>query len=249
MVLAAATAPVFGAVMLVLGGVVLAVSARYVWRAGAVVRASVVESLADVPAGTLVRVTGTAQQGDARPLSAPFSGRDCLALRYGVEERRLSPILLPWFVTIHEIAGADAFRVRTSASTVDVVEPAHTVVLDEQVVATVGPDAAPPDRIAQFEAGAAAIPRSTIWRDPPSVLRPLARFLGLGTRRYVEQRAVPGDEVTVVGRVASDGAGIDPRVVSDASPRRTVLRMATTSVAGLGIGAFALLLGVAMVLL
>lgn len=248
MVFASPTQSVFGVGMLGLGAVVLLVSARFVWRASAIVRGTAVESLETVPAGTLVRVSGTAQQGGEPLLSAPFSGRECLALRYSVEERRLSPMLLPWFVTVHERAGADAFQVRTYESTVDVVEPAQTVVLDRTTVATVGPRATPPDRIAQFEAGVAALPTATVWRDPPGVLEPLATLLSLGTRRYVEQRASPGDEVTVVGRTSGDGSGVDPRVVSNASPRRTVGRMAKTSVVGVAIGAFGVLLGVAMVL-
>ena len=238
----------FGAVMLVLGTVVLAVSARYVWRASAVLRATSVQSLANVRDGTLVRVTGIASQGAPSLLDAPFSGRACLALRYSVEERRLSPVLLPWFVTIHEVAGADAFRVRTPEATLDVVEPAHTVVLDEHEVATVDPGATSPDPIARFEQRVDAIPASTVWRDPPAPLQPLASLLSLGTRRYVEQRALPGDEVTVVGWVIDGSAGIDPLVIADGPPGQTLRRMARTSLFGLAIGAFAFLLGVAIVL-
>ncbi|MGM0398387.1 MAG: hypothetical protein ACQEQY_05275 [Halobacteriota archaeon] len=242
------SAAAFGAVVLVLGTIVLAVSARYVWRASAVLRATSVQSLATVQAGTLVRVTGTASQGDTPLLVAPFSGRECLALRYRVEERRSSPALLPWFVTIHEVAGADGFRVRTPEATLDVVEPAHTVVLDDHVVATVDPGSTPPDLIARFEQRVAAIPSSTVWRNPPAPLRPLASFLSLGTRRYVEHRVLPGDEVSVVGWVTDGSAGIDPLVIADGPPGRTLRRMATTSLFGLAIGAFAFLLGVAVVL-
>lgn len=234
--------------MLVLGGVVLAVSARYVWRASAVLRARSVPSLQTVPDGTLVRVTGTAQQGGEPLLTAPFSGRGCLVIRYSVEERRLSPVLLPWFVTIHEVAGADDFRVRTPETTLDVVEPAHTVVLDDHEVATVDPGSSPPDAIARFEQRVDAIPASTIWRDPPAPLRPLASLFSLGERRYVEQRALPGDEVTVVGWATDGSTGIDPLVIADGPPGRTFRRMARTSFFGLAIGAFALLLGVAIVL-
>lgn len=248
MVLAPPAQSLFGIGMLVLGGVVLAVSARYVWRASAVLRATSVQSLQTVTDGTLVRVTGTASQGDKSLLEAPFSGRECLALRYSVEERRLSPVLLPWFVTIHEVAGADAFRVRTPEATLDVVEPTHTVVLDDHEVATVDSGSTPPDLIARFEQRVDAIPTSTVWRDPPAALRPLASLLSLGTRRYVEQRALPGDEVTVVGWATAGSTGIDPLVIADGPPGRTLRRMATTSLFGLAIGAFAFLIGAAIVL-
>ena len=120
MVSAPSGSVLFGSVLALIGGLVLAFSARYVWRATAVRRARKVSSLADTPPGTLVRVSGTAKQASDL-LTAPFSGQDCLALRYAVEERRLSPGLLPWFVTLHETAGSNPFRVRTSETVVDVV--------------------------------------------------------------------------------------------------------------------------------
>lgn len=229
--------------MVLVGAVVLAVSARYVWRASAVVRASDADSLDGVAAGSLVRVGGEARRGDADPLVAPFSGADCVALRYAVEERRLPPFLplLPRYVTVHENAGGDAFHVRTGLATVRVTAPAGSVVADGRVVATVGPDDDPPERVARFEREVDAVPVSTVRRDPPAPLEPLARALSLGTRRYTEQRVSPGDGVTVVGRV--DAAGVDPLVVSDRPPAATLLRMARTSVAGFGVGLGGLLVG------
>ncbi|ESP87533.1 hypothetical protein [Candidatus Halobonum tyrrellensis] len=231
----------FGAAMVLVGAVVLAVCARYVWRASAVVRASDADSLDGVADGTLVRVAGETRRGDADPLVAPFSGVDCVALRYAVEERRLSPVLLPWYVTVHETAGGDGFRVRTAAAAVPVTAPAGSVVLDERTVATVGPDDDPPERVARCERAVTAVPASTVWRDPPRPLAPLARALSLGTRRYTERRASPGDEVTVVGR--ADGAGVDPVVVSDRPPGATLYRMARTSLAGVAAGLGGVLLG------
>ena len=248
MVSAPSGSVLFGSVLALLGGLVFAFSARYVWRATAIRRACDVSSLADTPPGTLVRVSGRAKQASDL-LTAPFSGRDCLALRYAVEERRLSPGLLPWFVTLHEAAGSDAFRVRTPETVVDVVAPAHTVVLDRDVVATVPIDGDLPDRIARFEETTAALPEATFWRDPPSLLRPLVTTLSLGTRRYTEQRAVPEATLTVVGRVTDDDDGIDPLVVSDTTPTATIFRMAKTAVAGVSIGVLALGVGLAVLLL
>ncbi|CCQ35142.1 hypothetical protein HTIA_p3040 (plasmid) [Halorhabdus tiamatea SARL4B] len=103
--------------------------------------------------------------------------------------------------------------------------------------------AEPTERIATFERDHEAIPASTRWQHPPGFLAPLARTLSLGTRRYSEQRAAVGADITVVGRVTPDRSGLDPIVVSDGSPIATVGRMAKTSIAGVLIGVVGLLLG------
>ncbi|GGL44279.1 hypothetical protein GCM10009037_29580 [Halarchaeum grantii] len=249
MVLGFSGSQLFGVGLAVIGMVVLAFSGRYVWRATGIYRAAAVSTLGETTPGTLVRISGTAQQGEADLLSAPFSGRDCLALRYAVEERRLSPVLLPWFVTIHELAGSDTFRLRTSEADIDIVEPAHTVTLERNIVATVPPSDDPPERIERFERGAAAVPVTTYWREPPSLLQPITRLLSIGTRRYSEQRATPGDDLTVVGRVTERRDGVNPLVVSDRPPRQTFLRMTKTSLVGLCIGVFVVVLGLVLVLL
>ncbi|WP_245779524.1 hypothetical protein [Halostagnicola kamekurae] len=180
---------------------------------------------------------------------APFSGTDCVALRYQIEERRFSALyLFPWYVTVHEATGAVTFDVQTETGTIPVVEPARTVALSTEVVPTTGSATDPPERIQQFEQESDNVPPSTVWRDPPSVVRPLFSVLSIGTRRYSEQRAAVGDKLTVVGRVTDGGSGIDPLVVSDRSPAETVFRMAKTSLGGLLIGVVGLLLGIFLVL-
>jgi hypothetical protein len=237
----------YGVALAIVGTIVLAFSGRYVWRATSIYRAEVVSMLRETTPGALVRVSGTAQQGDADLLSAPFSGIDCLALRYAVEERQLSPFLLPWFVTIHELAGSGAFCVRTSAADVDIVEPARTVTLERDIVATIPPSDEPPERITRFDRTAEAVPVTTYWRSPASIVRPITRRLSLGTRRYSEQRAMPGDDVTVVGRVTERGDGIDPLVISDRTPSQTLVRMAKTSLVGVCIGMFVVALGLVLI--
>jgi hypothetical protein len=60
---------------------------------------------------------------------------------------------------------------------------------------------------------------------------------------------MPGDEVTVVGRVTETGDGIDPLVVSDRPPSKTIFRMAKTSLIGLSIGLFVVILGLTLFLI
>ena len=231
----------FGVAMCLLGAAVCLASARHGWRTAALVRARSVDRLDGVADGTLARVSGTVRDTE-RTLTAPFSGTDCVACRAVVEERRPGSLLLPTYVTIHDPAESTAFDVRTPDATVSVAEPARTVALDSTAVATVGPDADPPDRIARYEREADGLGPG--WRSPPAPLAPIARALSLGTRRYGERRLSPGDDVTVAGRVRA--GSLDPLVVSTATPVGTLARLSRTSLAGFVIGAFALCLGVAL---
>ncbi|WP_199725527.1 hypothetical protein [Haloarcula sp. Atlit-7R] len=65
----------------------------------------------------------------------------------------------------------------------------------------------------------------------------------------MEQRAMPGDEVTVVGHITETGNGVNPLVVSDRPPGQTSLRMGKTSLVGLCIGVFVVALGLVLVVL
>lgn len=234
----------FGVAMLLLGAFVCLVSARHLWRTGALVRADPVGRIDGVTDGTLVRVTGTVDA--ERTLTAPFSGVDCVAYRAIVEERRPGTLLLPTDVTIHEPARSTAFVVRTPHGTVSVADPIHTVTLDSTVVATVGPDDDPPERIARYERETDGLQVETFWTAPPGPLAPVTRALSLGRRRYSERRASPGDDVTVAGRV-SDGR-IDPLVVFAGTPVGALARLSRTSLVGFVIGAVVVALGAAILL-
>ena len=138
---------------------------------------------------------------------------------------------------------------RYTRVSVDIAEPVHTVTLKQTIVMTTSPRDEPPGRIARFEQNTAAVPVTTYWRSPPSLFRPITSALSLGDRRYSEQRLMPGDDVTIVGRITETGDGIDPLIVSDLSAGQTLLRMAKTSLIGLCIGVVVVLLGLALVLL
>jgi hypothetical protein len=235
----------FGIMMLLVGGVALGASARYIWRGATVYRARIVDRLDGVPTGTLVRVEGTVEADETGTLTAPFSGAACVAIQATVEERRLSPVVLPWDVALHEPTGAQPFRVRTESGTIAISEPTQTVTLERTQVATVGRGEAPPERIRAYEAESSAL-APTVWRDPPSALTGVVDLLGLGRRTYSEQRVGAGDRVTVVGRVTPDG--LRPLVVSDRTPRDTLWRMSGTSVAGIAIGLVGIALGTALLI-
>jgi hypothetical protein len=236
----------FGGAMLLVGIVVFAVSARYVWRATSVYRATEISDTGDSVAGALVRVSGTVAHHDDA-LVAPFSETKCVALRYQIEERRLNLLNpIPWYVTIHEATGAVEFTVETGTGSIPIVKPARTVTLTKRIIATNRVDEALLEQIQTLERDHDDIPETTVWRDPPAVLQPLFRFLALGSRRYSEQRAETGDSVTVVGRITEDATGIDPLVVSDRPPGNTVFRMAKSSIVGLLASFAGILLGVVL---
>lgn len=235
--------------LLAVGSVVLVLSARYVWRASAVVRATELGAPADADAGTLARASGSVARSDGRSVVAPCSGVECVALRSQIEERRLTlPVPLPTYVTIRDEPAAVPFALRTAEGTVSVVEPVRTVTLARHEVARCAAEEDPPKRIAAFERETETIPVSTVWRDPPGPLSVPFRALSLGDRRYSERRAGVGDDVTVVGRVTA-GAGIDPLVVSDRNPTETAFRMAKTALGGLAAGAAGVVLGAGLVVL
>lgn len=239
----------FGGALLLVGGIVLVVSGRYVWRATAVLRAADLDETDDTTSDSLVRVSGAAVQDAGETLVAPFSGVECVALRYQVEERRLSFLyLLPWDVTIHEATGSVEFAVQTPTETVPIAGSVRTVVLSNEVVETTSPETEPAERILAFEQDHGDVPESTVWQRPPALLAPVFGLLSLGTRRYSEQRADRGADVTVVGRL-TDGEPLAPVVISDRAPAATVYRMAKTSVGGLLIASAGLLLGAVLLFL
>ncbi|GAA0657564.1 hypothetical protein [Salarchaeum japonicum] len=233
---------VAGGALVLVGLVVLAVSARYVWRASVVVRAPAVAALDDAAEGAVVRLTGTVEEPVNDAVVAPFSGRECVALRVEIEERRLSVLyVLPWYVTVYEATAAVPFTLAAGRASVRVAEPTRTVQADTTIVARAGPGESPSDDISAFERDADGVSASSWWRSPPRVLRPVFRAVSIGTRRYTEQRIAPGDEATVVGRVR-DGT-LDSLVLSDRGPRATVVRMARTAVGGVCVGLAGLAVG------
>jgi hypothetical protein len=235
----------FGVAVLLLGAFVCLVSARHLWRTAALARADPVDRIDGVADGTLVRVSGTVDA--ERTLTAPFSGVDCVAYRAVIEERRPGSFLVPTDVTIHEPTRSATFGVRTPHARVSVADPIHTVALDSTVVATVDADDEPPERIARYERETDGLGLETVWTAPPAPLAPVARALSLGRRRYAERRVSPGDDVTVAGRV--DDGRLDPLVVSAGSAGDALRRLSTTSLAGLLIGAVAVTIGAAALLL
>ena len=199
-----------------------------------------------------IRVTGRAGDVDGETLPAPFGGEPCVCVEYDVSELRSQGKGQSW-VTIDGGEAGVPFRVEDGGTGVRVDPAAATFSLDvdEKVKLDAGEE--PPERVRGFidavdevddtETGYEVGPL-TIGDDP--------------RRRYVQRTLRPGDEVTVVGdseafpdapvgEVKSRIAGGSPFVVSDASARRTALRLVGASAVPVLLGAVAL--GIAALLL
>lgn len=245
----------FGGVLLALGAVVTVASLWYVWRASRAVRAPSLASLDTPSAGDRVVVEGTARPGADDPLDSPLRGRECLAVRATVEERRLQllPVPFPTWVQLARTSVAGRFRVRTPTAGLPVVDPTASLVLGVEPVARVAPSAPVDDALTAFERQH-DVPARTRWHGRPPLAESLARVLSLGHRRYTEGTLEPGAEVFVAGRLVecktkrAEEFGVVPEVVSTRSSMETVRYVVGTALVGLAAGAAALLLGVVLVL-
>jgi hypothetical protein len=248
-------AGLFGVVLLALGAVVALVSLWYVWRASRAVRAPSLASLDTRSVGDRVVVEGTAHPGADDPLVSPLRGRECLAVRATVEERRLQllPVPLPTWVQLARTSVAGRFRVRTPTADLPVVDPTASLVLASEPVARVAPGEPADEAPTAFERHH-DVPARTRWHGRPPVVGPPARALSLGHRRYTEGTLEPGAEVFVAGRLVEretecgDAFGVVPEVVSTLSPASTLRHVVGTALVGLAAGAAAVLLGVVLVL-
>ncbi|MDV7349777.1 GIDE domain-containing protein [Halorubrum distributum] len=199
-----------------------------------------------------IRVRGRVAAVDDETLPAPFGGDPCCCVEYDVSELRSQGKGQSW-VTIDGGEAGVPFRVDDGGTgvRVDPAAAAFSLAVDEKVKLDAGEE--PPERVRGFidavdevddtETGYEVGPL-TIGDDP--------------RRRYVQRTLRPGDEVTVVGdseafpdapvgEVKSRIADGSPFVVSDASARRTALRMVGGSAVPILLGAVAF--GVAALLL
>ena len=176
-----------------------------------------------------VRVVGRAESvGEALP--APFTDGDALCLAYEVAEYRTEGKTQSWSRIDSGEAGVP-FRVVVGGTGVRVDPARATFVLGLDESIRVRSDEKPPERVRRFVDAFDAVDET----HPGYDVGPFT--VGRGPdRRYRQRLLRPGDEVTVVGdasafpdapvgEVKSRIAGGTPFVVSDASPRRTALRL------------------------
>lgn len=247
-----------GGALLLLSSVVVAFSLRHAVRG---VRLVAADSLSSASAtGDFVRLSGLVVTTNER-LRGPFTGTDCVAVQFGVEERGVGSYCLPSWERIGGGRARTGFEVRGDGRQVAVGDDPSTVSLAPSSSVTVERGEEPPESVREYlrttdEVTATGATSSTLLRrvaDRCSVTppKPLSGRFSFGDRRYLERRLDPGDRVTVFGRVA-DGTRpdrhLDPLVVSDASPVGTAFRVARRSTTGLAVGAIAGAVGLAVLL-
>lgn len=179
-----------------------------------------------------VEVQGTAV-GDGRAVVAPFSGRECLACRYAVDEYRSAGKHSHW-ETLTEGAGGVPFLVDDGTGTVP-VDPAGADLRLEAHTTRVDAGDEPPERIAEYVQQTDPVdPNDQTWD-----LGVLELHVG-NDQRFLERRLDPGEDVYVYGSVArpaeapawgsdrvdAEIGGGNPFVVSDTSERKTAWRIA-----------------------
>ncbi|TKX62872.1 hypothetical protein EXE48_03645 [Halorubrum sp. ASP1] len=234
-----------GAVALVLGLVFLARGASGARDAARVFRATPTDPAGLDGAEREIRVTGRAAAVDDETLPAPFGGDPCLCVEYDVSELRSQGKGQSW-VTIDGGEAGVLFRVDAGGTGVRVDPAAATFSLDVDEKVEVDAGEEPPERVRGFiEAVDGVDDTETGYEVGPLTIGDDPR------RRYVQRTLRPGDEVTVVGDAAAfpdapvgevksrvaDGA---PFVVSDATARRTAIRLVGASAVPVVLGAVAL---------
>ncbi|MEZ3163529.1 hypothetical protein ABNG03_07040 [Halorubrum sp. RMP-47] len=192
-----------------------------------------------------IRVSGRAAQVDDETLPAPFGGDPCLCVEYDVSELRSQGKGQSWVAIDGGEAGVP-FQVDDGGTgvRVDPAAASFSLDVDEKIKLDAGEE--PPERVRGFiDAVDAVDDTETGYEVGPLTIGDDPR------RRYVQRALRPGDEVTVVGdseafpgapvgEVKSRIAGGSPFVVSDASVRRTALRLVGGAVVPLVLGAVAL---------
>jgi hypothetical protein len=179
-----------------------------------------------------ISISGTAVQYDDTLLS-PFTGTECLALEYDVEERRTTQHGTSW-VEIDSGRAAVPFLLEDETGSV-LIEPTRVRLgLAESTVIDVDGGERPPDRIQEFiERNADVDSEERTWD-----LKIVELNVG-DDRRYIERRLDLGESVTVFGEVRDEpgvstragqvnavlAAGSHPLVLSETTPYRTVLRV------------------------
>ncbi|MCU4801281.1 E3 ubiquitin ligase family protein [Halobacteria archaeon HArc-gm2] len=206
-----------------------------------------------------VEIEGTAREGDDGTVTAPFSGRSCLAYEYEVQELRSSGKHSNW-ETLVEGGQAVPFFLDDGDARVR-VEPAGASLHFGDHVTKVDPGDEPPERIRRFvdatddvEAQDSALDFGPLELHLGNQQKFVERRLDVGETAYVYGEAfdepVGGWGSGVVNAVVRRGERTPVFVISDAPERATAWRIVKGAVVTVGFGAlflgFVALFGVGM---
>lgn len=201
-----------------------------------------------------VEIDGVARPADdAGTVTAPFSGTDCLAFIYEVEELRSSGKHSHWETLDQGMGGVD-FLVEDETGAVRVNPDGADIRLSEHTV-RISPGDELPERLAQYVASAEAV-------DPQDgTIDLVVTELNVGNeQRFTERRLDIDESVYVYGlagrgpnpewgsnlvdAVVRDGPGTPVFVISDTDERTTAWRFARDGLVRLGLGLLLVVVGV-----
>jgi len=179
-----------------------------------------------------VSITGHARRAD-KHLTAPFTGSECHALEYEVEELRHTGNAPSW-VKIDSRIRTVPFLLDDGTGSVLVDPERVRLSLNESETIRVDGGERPPERIRAFIESTEDVDSEERSLD----LKVVELDVG-NDRKYIERRLDPGETVTVFGQAeAKPGisthsgqvnavlmAGSSPLVISETTPYRTVLRV------------------------
>jgi hypothetical protein len=193
-----------------------------------------------------VEIEGTAvADDDGRTLTAPFSGRECLAYAYEVEELRSSGQNASW-KTIAEGGDGVEFVAEDETAAVRVTPEAADLRLEGHE-RTVSPGDRLPDRLEAFVESTDAVEKQD------GTIDLLVTELSVGNKqRFIERRLDVGESVYVYGQarrgttpdwgshrvdaVVGHGRGVPIFVISDTGERGTAWRFVRGALARIGLG-------------
>ncbi|MDT3436298.1 GIDE domain-containing protein [Haloarcula sp. 1CSR25-25] len=205
-----------------------------------------------------VEITGTAvADEDTGTVTAPFTGSECLAYTYEVEEYRSSGKHSHWKTLDEGQAGVD-FVVDDGTDRVRVNPDGADVRFESQSV-TVSPGTELPERLADY------VERTEAVEAQDGSVNLLVTEISLGNRqRFTERRLDVGEDVYVYGQatrgpatewgsnlvdaIVGDGDGTPVFVISDTSERGTAWRIARGAITEAVFGLLAAVIGAVVLL-
>jgi hypothetical protein len=175
-------------------------------------RTATLDDLYDATAGGRVELEGRAEPA-TKILTAPFSGTECLAFTYEVEEYYPDDDGSDWHTLASGSLGVPFGLVTDGGGVlVRADERPELAISDDRTRIEVGGDEDPPERVREFVASAGVDAKETGRFD----LGPLSVETG-DRRRYTETRLVAGETVFVAGVARSHAAVTDVPVPDSVS--------------------------------
>lgn len=192
-----------------------------------------------------VEIEGAARTDDGATVTAPFTGSECLAYTYEVEELRSTGKSSSWQTLDEGMAGVD-FLVADDTGQVRVDPTGADIRLEEHTL-RVGPGDELPERLVQYieqtddvEKQDASLDLGITELHLGNEQRFTERRLDLGEEVYVYGAATRGPSTgwgsDLVDAVVRDGPGTPVFVVSDTDERGTAWRFATDGLWRVAVG-------------